>query len=191
MALKLVTPPGVEPVSLAEAKAHARIDHADEDTYVSGLIVAARRLAEARTGRSFISQTWRLTLDAFPPGDEICLARGPVQSVAYVKTFDADDIESILDPARYVVDGESRPPRIVRKPELSWPFVGRAAEGVEIQYVAGYGAAASDVPEELRQAILMLTAHFYEQREILSENRLYEAPGAIDALLAPYAPVRI
>jgi len=191
MALTLIAPPAAEPVSLAEAKAHLRLDHTDEDTYVAGLGVAARRLAEARTGRSFVTQTWRLTLDALPPGDEIRLLRGPVQSVMALRVFDADDAASVVSADNYAIDGEARPARLKRTPGAVWPAVGRALAGVEVEYVAGFGPAATDTPQELRQAILMLIAEFYERREILSEKRLYEAPAAVEALLAPYAPVQL
>lgn len=70
----LVTPPSTEPVTLAEAKLHLRIETAmtDDDTYISALITAARQSAETITRRAFIIQVWRLVLDAFPaPGVNI------------------------------------------------------------------------------------------------------------------------
>src|ERR1051325_11329554 len=104
MALTLSTAPTVEPVSLDEAKGQVRVelDFHSDDALILGLIAAARRLAEVFCGRAFLTQTWDLTLDAFPSGwgprwpatlggrDAIRLPRPPLQSVSYVKYVDTD-----------------------------------------------------------------------------------------------------
>lgn len=64
--LTLITPPVEEPVTLDEAKLAARIDGDALDAVLPGLITSARRVAEQETGRGFIQQTWRKTLDAWP-----------------------------------------------------------------------------------------------------------------------------
>lgn len=70
----LVTAPGSEPITLAEAKLHLRVETAmtDDDTLISALIVSARQAAETITRRALITQTWKLALDQFPaPGVNI------------------------------------------------------------------------------------------------------------------------
>ena len=64
--LKLVTPPATEPVTLAELKAWAKIDTDADDALITSLLAAARQAAEDYTRRSFITQSWRLTLDLEP-----------------------------------------------------------------------------------------------------------------------------
>lgn len=64
--LTLVTPPAVEPVSLAEAKAHLRLEIDDDDDLVSALISAARQKCESRLTRAFVTSGWRFTTDGFP-----------------------------------------------------------------------------------------------------------------------------
>jgi hypothetical protein len=65
----LLTAPSVEPVSLAEAKAHLRVDVTDDDALITALITAARQSAEHKTRRSLCTQQWSLVLDQFPvPG---------------------------------------------------------------------------------------------------------------------------
>ena len=66
MAVKLITPPALEPISLQEAKAHLRVDFGDDDDYISALITAARDFAEGFTRRAFLTQSWLLALDHFP-----------------------------------------------------------------------------------------------------------------------------
>mgnify|MGYP000365478232 CR=1 FL=1 len=84
MALTISSEPAVEPISLAEAKAHLRVDTSADDSLITSLIVAARKYFEERTRRSLITQSWKLTLDDFPT--EFTLTRPPIQSVTSVKS---------------------------------------------------------------------------------------------------------
>ena len=68
MGLRVTTPPADEPVSLADARAHLRVDGTDEDALIGGLIVAAREYAEGFTGRRFVTTDMELTLEQFPAG---------------------------------------------------------------------------------------------------------------------------
>ena len=95
MAITIVTPPLALPVTVAEAKAYARIDFDDADALIESLIGAARDHLEQATGRTFVQTTYQLTLDAFPC-DEIALPRSPVLSVASVKYYDRDGVLQTL-----------------------------------------------------------------------------------------------
>src|SRR5947199_210729 len=66
--LRLITPPSIEPVTLAEAKAHLRLEISDDDALVSDLIGTARELIEEEVARSLITTAWGLTLDQFAYG---------------------------------------------------------------------------------------------------------------------------
>jgi uncharacterized phiE125 gp8 family phage protein len=82
MGLKLVTPPAVEPVTLAEAKAHLRLDTAVDDAYVSALITASRERVELFLRRALITQVFEFAVDDFPAYDRaIDLPRPPLRSV--------------------------------------------------------------------------------------------------------------
>jgi hypothetical protein len=83
MALKLITAPIAEPLTLAEAKAHLRVDESDDDALIEALIVAARQGAEHITQRALMPQTWELALDQFE--SEIRLPKAPLASVIGVK----------------------------------------------------------------------------------------------------------
>lgn len=183
----LTTPPAVEPVTLAEAKAHLRVGHADEDAFISNLISAARRHIEALTGLCFITQTWSCYRDCWPDAPAVDLLLSPVQSVATVNIYGEDDVAAPLDAAHYVLDAASRPARLALRPSRIWPLPGRATNGIEIVLIAGFGAAGSDVPQPLRQAILQLTAHWYSHRGETS------APLPLDVmpLIAPFREVRL
>jgi len=104
----LITAPLIEPVTLAEAKVHLKIDHADEDTYISSLISSARRFCEKYTRGALIEQTWKWTLDRWPGSQDGCntdlppsLQSGegrfieipvtPLISVTSITTYDDED----------------------------------------------------------------------------------------------------
>ena len=178
----LITPPAVEPVSLAEAKAHLRIGHADEDALISTLITAARRHAEAQTGLAAISQSWRHFRDDWPDTGVIALPLAPLISVDEVAVYGDDGIKAVIDPAHYYADNASRPPRLLLRGSRVWARPGRIGNGIAISVTIGFGAAAS-VPAELRQALLQLLAHWYEHRGSATPP---PPPLTVRTLLAPF-----
>ena len=183
MPLELTTPPTTEPVTLAEAKLHLKLDTADDDALVTTLITAARARAEWHTGRALITQGWTLWLDTWP--GIVTLPLPPLQSVTSVTAYARDDTASIVDPASTIVDHAAN--RLARKQSCAPPSDLRRINAVAIAFTAGYGAAATDVPAPLREAILELIAFLYENRG--------EAPAELPvdclALLAPYRNLKL
>lgn len=190
MALKLITGPAVEPITLAEAKDHLRLEHGLDDTYVTGLIVAAREWAEEYTWRAFISQVWELTLDEWPEGVEISLPRGDVSAVVSVKYDDVSGAEQTLSSSNYLLDG-CPPARIILKQDLSWPDLSDEALAVRIRYTAGFGAAAANVPQAIKQALLLLVSQLYEHRTPEVTTIVSPVRFAAEALLNMYRLNRI
>ena len=192
MALVLTSPPAVEPVSLSEAKAHLRVDGTDEDVLITALILSARKHLETWLARSLITQSWRLMLDDWPHSSTVDLPLSPLQSIEAVETYDADDVATPVAALAYFVDTVSDPARLVRISGDAWPAPGRAANGVEIRFTAGYGDAASNVPQPLRQALHLLVAHWFERRESVPvENAGTLAPFSVASLISPYRRVRV
>ena len=178
--------PGTEPVTTAEAKSHMRVDISDDDTLIGSLITAAREYVEGATRRSLITQTWRLNLDAWPGGNEISLPKPPLQSVSALIYLDEDGTQATMSTSMYIVDTDSQPGRIVLAYGESWPSLTLyPANPIQITFVAGFGDAASDVPQHLRQAILMLATHWYENREAAGP-KLDEIPFAVESLIYLY-----
>lgn len=177
IALKLKIPPTIEPVSLADAKLHLRVDTDNEDNYIQSLITAARQYCEEFQNRAYITQTWELWFDAFPPQPWIRLPRPPLQADGLqVEYFDTNDVRYIF--TNYFIDSVSQPGYISLKEGASWPSNTRSINGVCITFKAGYGDSADKVPETIKQAIKLLIGHFYEHRDIDTP-----APRAILSLL--------
>lgn len=192
MSMIQIAGPLLEPVSLAEAQAHLRIEGADEDILLQSLITSARLHVETLTGRALVLQSWRLVRDAWPRGQVVEIPIAPVQAVTQVRVFTDEDIAATLDPSRYLVETVGMPARLAMRGRQGWPHPGRAIGGIEIDLVAGYGPAAADVPQSLRLAILQLVAHWYQAREPVSLGAgALPVPGTVDALINPYRPARL
>ena len=190
MALALVTPPALEPIALADAKAHLRVDGTAEDILIGSLILTSRLHIEAALGLALITQSWQVTLDSFPPGPALTLPLQPVRAVTSIRTIAADGTTTPLPAAATQLD-PGPPPRIVRT-GASWPFITAATGGVVIAFTAGFGPSPTDVPQPIRQAMLMLVAHWYEHRDPIEIGQPDTAiPKAVSVLLTPYRGPRL
>lgn len=183
----LTVPPAAEPITLAEAKAHLRVTHADEDLLIGRLIVAARRIVESRTGLKLMSQGWSVFLDDWP-GNVIELPLAPLIALNDVVTYGDDDVAAAIGPEHYFADLGSRPPRLMLRGSRAWAKPGRIANGIEIKVTAGFGATAASVPEPLREAMLHALARWYAERGDTMDHGL---PLAAAALIAPYREMRL
>jgi uncharacterized phiE125 gp8 family phage protein len=189
MTLIRTVAPAVEPVTLAEAKAHLRLDHASEDELLTGLIRAAREEVERATGLALIDQNWRLVLDAWPVNGAATIALHPVTAVTSVTAYGTGGEASLVDAATYQVDTVSRPARI-HFDEV--PKVLRAMNGIEIDFSAGFGEAGTDVPDLLRRAVLLLVAHWYEFRTSFGPyDQPVGYPAGYERLIAGYRMRRL
>jgi uncharacterized phiE125 gp8 family phage protein len=190
MALVLTSGPGAEPVTVAEAKTFLRIDGNAEDVLIASLILTSRLHIETALEIAMIDQGWRLLLDRWPVGGKVSIPLAPLRAVAAVRVLDRDGTPVTLDPASYVVDAASRRPRLVCNG--AWPAPGRPVQGIEIDLVAGYGADAASVPAPLRQAVLLLTAHWYEHRDPIEIGRPEtNIPAPVSDLLLPFREKRL
>lgn len=155
--------PTSEPVTLTEAKAHCRIDTTADDTLVSSLITAARAWCESRIGQCLMPATYRLKLDRFC-GHEIELPYPPLTAVSSIAYVDSAGSAQTLSSALYAVDTDSKPGRVSPVYAEVWPTTREQLQAITITYTAGY-ASASVVPQSIKQAILLLVGHWYENRE--------------------------
>jgi len=180
MAFQIISPPAIEPVTLAEAKLHCRIDHPDEDSLLTGLIIAARQWMEQATRRSFITQTLKLNLAGWL--QTIQLPHPPLQSVSNVAYINSNGETVAVESANYTVVSACEPGEIL--PSQSWPSTSLAPGlPVQIEYIAGYGDTADAVPQLYRQAILLMVAHWYENREATLPMNLRTVPFAVQSII--------
>jgi len=205
MPLQLVTPAAEEPVSLAEAKRHLRVESAEDDALIGSLISAARQAAETLTGRQFVTARWKLVLDSFPgpslmgvpaglpfslPGHAILLPKCPVQSVFAIRYLDMSGTTQTMPRADYTVDTACEPARVTPVFGSAWPVSLPQIGAVTLLFAAGYGDAAS-VPAGIKSWIKLRVGSLYAHREevaLLTSGKI-EALPFIDGLLDPYRVV--
>lgn len=211
--LTLLSAPALEPVSEAEMMAHLRLGSEQEAGLLHGHIRAARHLVESWTGRALISQSWRWFLDAWPEISAegwwdgvragaithaasrfVEIPKAPLRSIDSVILFDDADQQVVWNASNYFADIAGTPGRLVLRNGAVTPRGGRAASAIQISFTCGFGDAPSDVPAPLRQAVLMLAAHYFENREVLAGTGNGGAavlPLGVQSLLTPYRMMRL
>lgn len=161
--LRRISAPTAEIITLAEAKLYLRVDHSQEDIFISELIVAVRMFAEDYLGLSLVTQDWQVGFDE--AYEKYALPMKPVQHINQMDVVQGD-VSHILSDDAY----ELRYPNIVAINQSN------IAE-ISIQYRAGNDAL--NQPMALKQAMFAHIALCYERRgedilQPLPAHRLYE-----------------
>lgn len=182
LVVRKITEPTYQPISLAQAKAHLRVDIGDEDALIASLIIAATQYCEKVLARSLCESTYRLTLDRFPcglvydyasasiNGWDIRFPYGSVISVESIKYDDENGSEQTLSSSVYRLEADEIPGRVSLGYNQEWPDTIKHSGAVRIIYKAGYATGDEStqqaaVPAAIKQAILLLIGHWFENRE--------------------------
>lgn len=173
-----------EPITLAEAKMHLRVDHDDEDDYINALIQAARVSCENYTEQHFVQKTIKEYHDDFP--STIYLRVPNVSSLTSIKYQDAESVEQTFASSKYEADLKSFTARVTPVSTESWPSAKDIFNAVTIEYLAGY-TSADNVPMPVKQAMKLIIAKWYEYREDnLGRQNSKSLPSTAEALLNQY-----
>jgi len=184
-----------------------------DDTYITSLITVSRQLVETELRQSLLTQTWDLWLDAkslnmdvdpltegrilYNPNNlEIALLRfyapyvelpyGPVQSVSVIYYYEDDNVQRTFPASSYYLDNSGLVPRVCLAVGATWPAGVRPFASLQVRYVAGQTTSAA-VPYPVKQAMLMIISHLYENRG----KESVAIPEMAKVLLSPYKAVRI
>lgn len=152
-----------------------------EDDLLTALITMAREYCEGFLGRQLITATWQMWLDYWPDKDYIQILLPPLQSVTSIKYYDTADTEATMTASDYFVDTKSQPGRVSLAYGCSWPSTTlRPANGICIEFVAGYGDTAADVPAMAVNAIKLKVKL---EHEYLTPAEAEQYQKAIERLL--------
>lgn len=186
MSYTVVTAAAAEPISLAELYLQCRTD-SSEDSLLTLCMKGARAKCEAMTGRALINRTVDQSFAELDT-DGLRLELMPVGSVTSVKYYDTTGTQQTLSSTLYEVNSLDGLVVILPKPDATWPETQDISAPVTVRYVAGYGAAASSVPDDIRTWILMTAAFLYAQSEAMDmTGKTINIPSRfVDGLIDPY-----
>jgi len=154
-----------------------------EDAVLSGFITAAREYCETYQYRAYITQVWDYWLDDFPDSP-FKIPLPPLITIDSIKYYDTGGVEHVFPPASYETDVSNYIGRGCLAYSISWPTTElRPMKNVAIQFTAGYGALATDVPEKIRLAIKLLVGDMYENREATDIKKHEEVMFGVHSLL--------
>ena len=180
--------PSADPVTLAEAKDHLQLLGNDEDAVVLSMIKAATSYLDGPSGalgRALITQTWSLSVDR-PCDNVIRLPLSPVQSISAISYYDTDDNSQNLDVADFRFYKSEDWAYIEPKSGVSWPTTISRRDAITVTFVAGYGSPLV-LPQLLKQAVLLLVRHWYDNRSASSDIKLTDVPFAVESIVKMYA----
>ena len=179
-------------ISLADLKAHLRIDHAYDDTALDIYRAVAIQALDGRDGylrRALVQQTWVWELPLFPYGTELHFPLPPLQSVTSIEYYDVDNALQTFASSNYIVHANAHVGYVKLTPSGAWPSTYERDNAVKVTFVAGYGAA-STVPNPIKWAALLLAGRLYANRGDGDDSKQADGDTAMQEterrLLAPY-----
>jgi uncharacterized phiE125 gp8 family phage protein len=193
----LVTPASVACVSVAEAKAHLRVDHSGDDALIEGAIAAAVQHLDGYggiLGRALMRQDWCQFTTFWPTAPSLNLVLAPVSSIVSVVARAGDGESVTLDPASYrLVGGAGISPRLLLCPDATLPTLSYVPDAVAVTFRAGYGEAADKLPPALKSAILLMTGDLYRFRDTVALSAASAVPMSttVDRLIAPFRRLQL
>lgn len=160
--------PSVKPVSLEAAKSFLRgvdDDDADIQRFIDAAIAyldGSGQERDGHLGRALINQTWILEAER-PERGRIAIEHGIVQSIVSVEVL-LSSVYTLWNSANYRLGRRDGQAFIAPVAGQSFPQHDFREDAFKITYVCGYGAAASDIPFGLVEAMLLHIGHLYENR---------------------------
>lgn len=194
----------VEPITLAQAKAHLRLTGTtSQDALIEAWVAAARSHFEEQSGRASVNGVWEYGLDGTPLQRAIELPRPPMWNDVTVTYDDAAGAEQTFDAASYrvlpsfvvsagspsdtpVIDAYCPCGRIELVSGATWPTTSGLARSLRIRRTCGYGETADAMPKLLQAVLFLLVGHFYAHREEVTEAALHQLPLGVEALLRTF-----
>jgi uncharacterized phiE125 gp8 family phage protein len=181
---RLVTAPSTEPLTYSEVKAYLRLNGDSEEAFVTSLIVVARQYVESQIWRPLISQVQSMNFDKSELTTQVYnINKAPVISINSVTYYDLNNALQTLNASDWESDIYSNPARFRIK---TLPQIYDRMNALQVNFTCGYSNAAS-VPLPIKQAMLMLIGHYYENRQIvMTGTQVNEVPFAAETLLNPF-----
>lgn len=163
--VRLVSASSVLPVTLADAKTHARVDSDHDNGYIESLIATATQWVEDQCETMCRPSVWEASYDSFPVW-EIVLPKSPAMPEEATITYRGPDgvDRQMSSPSHFQFDRNTFHPRCYPLYANAWPAVRGDENSVKVRWSVGYPTPA-ETPGAFKTLILLLSAHWYENRE--------------------------
>lgn len=187
MGIRVISgPTGTSVISLAEAKAHLRVEISNEDNLILSLIEVARASAQEITRRAIGVQTFRYSLNGYPVSRWFSLPfAAPLISITSVSAVILDGTTQVFSPSLYSTSFDSEPAIIGRAYNQTWPSLRETPDNFQIVYQAGYTNLT--LPGPIKQWMLLAIGTMYANREAdQSYISLARRADFVDRLLDKY-----
>lgn len=182
-----------EALPVEDFKAHLRLgtgfgQETAQDEVLAGFLRAAISAIEARTGKALIMRGFAWTLNFWRDRSAQVLPVAPVTEIKRVTVVDGSGTRFDVPQPSYWLERDAQRPRL-RPAGSGLPMI-PSAGSVVIEFDAGFGASWDDIPPDLKQAVLMLAAHYYEYRH---ETNLGDGcmPFGVTSLIERYRTLRL
>lgn len=182
-----------EPITLAQAKAHLRVEDTNDDTYITTLISVARSACENYLGYMLArNSAVNFYLDQFPNSSVITLNGVWKPGTVAISYYDTTDTQVILA-SGYSVDQHSQPARILLDDDTNWPDTSdNIPSGINIDMTNAGTADVDEIPKAIHQGMLLVIGRYYEIRQdVVLGTQVNEIPKMTEHLLNPYRIVSI
>ena len=186
--VRVVVPPSGLVVSLAEAKAHLRVEHDVDDALITALCTGVMQYLDGPTGilgRALLTQTLGMRMDSLPSSFDIPYP--PAQEIVSITYRDLALATQTVSSSLYELRIEHFSARVSLVGQAVWPDAAGILDSIDVRWTAGYGNAAA-VPEQIKIAMKLIIGHLYEQREEVSAEAMQRIPFGARALLDPLRP---
>ncbi|TVP72335.1 MAG: hypothetical protein EA339_06865 [Rhodobacteraceae bacterium] len=188
MDLRETSPIPTAALPLAEFRAHLRlgsgfVDETTQDATLEQFLRAAIASVEARVSRALFQRTFELRLSAWRGTEAQRLPVAPVVALGAVTLINAAGGQSPVAAGRLRLDADSARPRVIGV----LPTIPTRGQ-VVIAFTAGFATDWAAIPSDLRQAVLLLAAQYYEARDTGGDA---DMAFGIRALLERWRDIRI
>ncbi len=188
---KTTVPNAALPVE--DFKTHLRLGTSFEqddsqDDMLAGFLRAALAAIEARTGKVLIARTFEWTLNRWSSRDQQGFPVAPVIAVTRLFIVTRAGEAQEVEPGFFWLERDAQRPRI-RAVGAQLPLIPQGGNAL-VEFEAGFGPIWADLPPDLKQAVLLLAAHFYEYR---NETSLSEGcmPFGVSSLIERFRDFRM
>ena len=183
--LKEVTLSETPLFTTAEAKDFLKVYTTADDTLIDNLIKAATESCQIYTNQYFLNTVLEQYSDKW--SEIYTLYKSPVSSITYIKYYATNGDLVTLDASNYILDDVSKPARIGLAVDATLPSLSDRINAVHVKYTVGYGTASTDVPDGIKQAVLLTLGNWYENRQtVITGRTATELPLSSQYLLDQY-----